>query len=180
MKIIKIVIHIILFFAIKLYSQDSWQSIELIIQSVNDEGYSIDFELESVSPTWDYNIYTAQFSITNNPIILNSKVTIIGTDLSNNNGWDIVTSKTSGHPACGIGIYELKTNIYDTFIYIDFRECQFALGPQAATDTWFKYVYSEHAFYWNDLLRIDHWYNTTNGQLIKIWQIKNTQAIRLV
>jgi|SRR3990170_5114105 len=144
------------------------------MQSVNDEGYSIDFELESVSPTWDYNIYTAQFSITNDPIILNSQVTIVGTDLSNNNGWDMVTSKTSGHPACGIGIYKLKTNIYDTFIYIDFRECQFALGSQAEIDTWFRYVYDEHAFYWNDLLRINQWNKTNTGQLIKIWQIKNT------
>jgi hypothetical protein len=117
---------------------------------------------------------TGIFSITSDPSILNSSITIEGTDLTNNNGWDMVTSKTSGHPDCGIGIYKLRTNLYDTFIYLDFRECQFALRSQGAIDTWFRYVYSENAFYWNDLLRIDHWNKTNTGQLIKIWQIKNT------
>ena len=154
--------------------QKIWPSIELIMQSDCDQGYEIEFKLESVSPTWDYDMNTEVFSITNNATILNSNITIEGTDLSNNNGWDMVTSKTSSHPDCGIGIYRLTTDLYDTYIYIDFRECQFALGSQGAIDTWFRYLYDEHAFYWNDLYRIDQWNKINTGQLIKIWQIKNT------
>src|SRR3989339_77157 len=83
----------------------------------------------------------------------NTQTEISLSSISNNNGWDMVTSKTAGGAVCGIAVYKMQANVGNAYFYIDFRECQFALGSQAEIDTWFRYNRDEDNFYWNDLLR---------------------------
>jgi len=82
MNLIKYTIILNLFISCGAFPQKTYPSIELFMQSDCDQGYEIEFKLESVSPTWDYDMYTGVFSITNNTTILNSSITIEGTDLS--------------------------------------------------------------------------------------------------
>jgi len=149
-----------------------WPPIELIMQSVNSDNDQITISLESISPIWDYSIYSGNFFLTTNPNILNSSVSLMGTNTTNNYGWDIVGSANSGGPVCGIGVYKMKATPGSGYFYIDFRECRFARGSQGEIDTWFRYNKTQDQFYWNDLYRINQWNSIENGSLIRIWDIK--------
>ncbi len=157
--------------------QTMYPSLELFMRVINQNNTQTEISLSSISNTWDYNKYTDQFFITTDQDILNSSVIITGTDTSNNNGWDMVTSKTAGGAVCGIAVYKMQANVGNAYFYIDFRECQFALGSQAEIDTWFRYNRDEDNFYWNDLLREDVWHSISGEELIRIWDIKNTTPL---
>lgn len=135
-SIIYLIQFVVLLFPNSNYSQEKLMDEEITLYV---EGFSntptVTYSLEAVGTVWANSTISSSFNLAQEVVVGNAVYT-------DHLGWIIFWEIVPPYEPFAHGFYKLRTNINTNYVYLDFRDCQFAnenYTPSYITDFALKY-----------------------------------------
>ena len=154
---------------------------ELYIRTIETDGDTIIFNLKAQGSVWDRegNLQAVYFYLGTEYSLIEDSMSVEGDCPEKYDCWDKGWDNLQGGgihdpPYFGLGLYKLSVNGSNSYIYLDFSDCDYSNSDEQGdyydlNDIWVRYVANVERYQIPD--GPSSWEFISNGDTLKCWEI---------